>query len=493
MSNSTAYDAIIVGSGPNGLSAAIRLAQCGLAVLVMEGESTIGGGTRTEELTLPGYLHDVCSAIHPLALASPFLSRLPLGNHGLEWVHPRFPLAHPLGDGRTVIVERSLEQTAVRLGHDGRSYSRLIGPFVRSWKGLVLDLLGPFPFPPTHPLLLARFGLQAIRPAARLAQSSFESQRARALFSGLAAHSILPLNRRPSAGFGLVLGVLAHAVPWPMARSGSRAITDAMASYLETLGGEIITGHRVTSLNEMPKSGCILFDTSPAQVLQIVGDVLEPDYRRRLQRYRYGPGVCKVDWALSEPIPWRDAEVGGAGAVHVGGSMEAIVRSEREVWSGGYPERPFVIVVQQSQFDLTRAPADRHTAWAYCHVPNGSERDVSETIEGQIERYAPGFQDCILDRSVLSARQLQSHNPNYVGGDINVGVQDLRQLFARPTFYRDPYRVPSSDDRFRNRLFLCSSATPPGGGVHGMCGFHAAGSAMRALGFPPGRPGVSSG
>lgn len=472
------FDALVIGSGPNGLSAAIRLARERLSVLVLEGRDTIGGGTRTEELTLPGFQHDVCSAIHPLGLASPFLRSLPLAEHGLEWVHPERPLAHPLDGARAVTIERSLGETASRLGPDGRTYRKLMQPFVEQWAGLMDDLLGPLPLPPRSPFLTARFGLSAIRSAVGLTRSSFHTEAAWAVFAGMAAHSILPLERPVTAAFGLMLGTLAHAVGWPLARGGSASITDAMASYLGELGGEIRTGEMVSSLEDIPSSRILLFDTSPDQVLEIAGGQLDPGYARRLANYRYGPGVCKVDWALHEPIPWLAPEVAGAGTVHLGGTLEEIALAERCVWRGEHPERPFVLLVQQSQFDPSRAPQGKHTAWAYCHVPNGSTVNVSDRIEAQIDRFAPGFRDCIAARHVLTAHEMERYNPNYLGGDINVGVQDLGQLFTRPAVQFDPYFIPSREGPFKDRLYLCSSATPPGGGVHGMCGYHAAESAL---------------
>jgi len=423
----------------------------------------------------------VCSAIHPLSLASPFLRTLPLADYGLEWIHPRFPFAHPLDDGTAIIIEHSLHETAKRLGPDGSAYTRLLSPFVAQWQGLIRDLLGPLPFPPHQPILMARFGLHAIRSAAGLARNTFSSMQARAAFAGMAAHSMLPLETPLSGAFALIMGVLAHAVGWPMAREGSQSITQAMAAHLRELGGELITGRWIHSLDSLPESNLVLFDTSPTSVLRIAGDQLREGYRHRLSEYRYGPGVCKVDWALEEQIPWRASEVSGAGAVHLGGTLADIAQSEQAVWRGEHPKRPFVILVQQSQFDPTRAPEGKHTAWAYCHVPSGSNRDVSQQIEAQVEHYAPGFKDCILSRSVHTASQMEDYNPNYVGGDINVGVQDLGQTFTRPAVQWDPYRIPAKGETNQAQLFLCSSATPPGGGVHGMCGYHAAESALKNI------------
>ncbi len=473
------YDAVIIGSGPNGLSAAIKLAKEGLSVLVIEGKETIGGGTRSVELTLPGYVHDICSTIHPLSLASPFLRTLPLEKHGLSWVHPEAPLAHPLNDGSAVIIERSIEGTADGLGADGRAYRKLMEPLVENWEGLFEDILGPFPFPPRHPFLLGRFGLNAIRSASALAISHFSGERARGVFTGMSGHSMLPIEAPTTAAFGLTLGVLAHGVGWPIARGGAQQIANALVAYLGSLGGEIHTDHLITSLDDLPPADNVLFDLTPRQVLEIAGDSLPADYRRRLSRYRYGPGVCKVDWALDGPIPWKAREINRAATVHVGGTMEEIAAAEDAVWAGKHPERPFVLLAQQSLFDPSRSPAGKHTAWAYCHVPHGSSQDVSSQIETQIERFAPGFKDCILARNVHTAEQMEIYNPNYVGGDINGGVQDYRQLFTRPVARLNPYVIPTRRSASLMKLYMCSSSTPPGGGVHGMCGYHAAQSVLK--------------
>lgn len=473
------YDAVIIGSGPNGLSAAIKLAQEGLSVLVLEGKETIGGGTRSAELTLPGYLHDICSTIHPLSLASPFLRTLPLEKYGLSWVHPEAPLAHPLDDGSAVIIERSIEKTAAGLGADGRSYRKLMQPLVNNWEGLFEDILGPLPFPPQHPFLLGRFGLNALRSASGLAKSHFSGERARGVFVGMSGHSMLPVETPTTAAIALTLGILAHGVGWPMARGGSQQIADVLVAYLKSLGGEIHTDRLITSLADLPPADNVLFDLTPRQVIEIAGDSLSADYRRRLSHYRYGPGVCKVDWALDDPIPWKAQEINRAATVHVGGTMEEIATAESNVWVGKHPERPFVLLAQQSLFDPSRAPAGKHSAWAYCHVPHGSSQDVSDQIETQIERFAPGFKDCILARSVHTAEQMEIYNPNYVGGDINGGVQDYRQLFTRPVVRLNPYVIPTQRNASQTKLFMCSSSTPPGGGVHGMCGYHAAQSVLK--------------
>ena len=472
MSTNRSYDALVVGSGPNGLSAAITIAQAGRSVLVLEANDTIGGGARSEELTLPGFAHDTCSAIHPMAVSSPFFSTLPLSEHGLEWVFPPSSVAHPLDDGTAIVLERSVEATSEALGEDSSAYEKLMAPFVADWDKLAPSLLGPLRLP-RHPLLLARFGLQAVRSALSVAMHQFRGERARALFGGLAAHSMLPLEKRTSAAFGLVLGITGHAVGWPLPRVGSQNIADSLASYLRSLGGEIVTNRRVESVGELPEARAILFDLTPRQLIRIVGDRFPSRYRRSLAGYRYGPGVFKMDWALSNPIPWKAEDCARAATVHVGGTMAEIAASESAVWRGELTEKPFVLVAQQSLFDPTRAPAGKHTAWAYCHVPHGSSFDMADIIEGQIERFAPGFRSCILARSVISPELMEERNANYIGGDINGGVQDLGQLFTRPTFRRVPYSTPAKG------IYICSSSTPPGGGVHGMCGYHAARAALR--------------
>lgn len=468
------HDALIVGSGPNGLAAAITLARAGLSVQVLEAKATIGGGTRTAELTLPGFRHDVCSAIHPLGVGSPFFQDLPLAEYGLRWVQPPAALAHPLDDGPAIIVQRSLPDTAAQLGPDTERYRQLVAPLVDRWGGLAREFLGPLR-PPRHPVTMALFGLRALWPAKTLAETWFRGERARALFAGMAAHAIMPLERLTTSAFGLLLLTLAHRVGWPLAHGGSQAISDAMAGYLQSLGGEIVTGHEVESLAELPPAKAILLDVTPRGFLKIAGERLPVGYRARLSRYRYGPGVCKVDWALSGPIPWRDPAVAQAATVHLGGTLEEIAASERTAWEGRHIEQPYVLLAQQSLFDETRAPAGQHTGWAYCHVPHGSTVDMTEAIERQVERFAPGFRDLILARHTMTAVDYETYNPNYVGGDINGGVQDLRQLWTRPVARLNPYSTPLSG------IYLCSSATPPGGGVHGMAGYHAARAALGAL------------
>jgi len=475
MTGHTAYDAIIIGAGPNGLAAAITLAQAGLSVVVYEAEGSIGGGTRSAELTLPGFIHDVCSAVHPLGVASPVFRSLPLADYGLAWVQPPAALAHPLEDGTAAVLERSLQATGDTLGQDAARYRRLIGPLVARWEQLLADLLGPLPLPPRHPLTLARFGLWALWPAYHLARTLFQGDPARALFAGMAAHSMLPLAQPLTAAFSLLLGAAGHAVGWPLAQGGSQRIAEALASHLRALGGEILTGERVTSLEALPPARAVLFNTSPRALVHIAGERLPPGYRRALERYRYGPAAFKVDWALDGPIPWRAAACARAATVHLGGTLEEIAAGEAAVWRGEHPEWPFVILVQASLFDPTRAPQGEHTAWAYCHVPNGSTFDMTERIEAQIERFAPGFRARILARSVTTPALLEAHNANCIGGHIGGGVQDWRQHYFRPAPRLNPYAAPARG------IYICSASTPPGAGVHGMCGYHAARAALQEL------------
>jgi phytoene dehydrogenase-like protein len=472
MPDREALDAIIVGSGPNGLAAAVTLAQAGLAVRVYEGRDCPGGGARTAELTLPGFSHDVCSAIHPLGIGSPFFRTLPLGEHGLEWIHPPAALAHPFDDGTAALLDRSVELTSQTLGEDGLAYRRLMAPLVANWGRLADALLGPMRFP-RHPLIMLRFGLRAMRSAYHLAEALFKGERARGFFAGLAAHAIMPLEKLLTSAFGLLLGMLGHVVGWPFPRGGAQQITNALVSYLRRLGVELVTNAAIASLGELPPARAVLLDITPLQLLNLAGTRLPGGYRQRLERYRYGPGAFKVDWALDGPIPWRAALCARAGTVHVGGTLAEIAASERAVWRGEHPENPFMLVAQQSLFDPTRAPPGKHVAWAYCHVPNGSTVDMTECLERQIERFAPGFRARVLARSVLPPAALERYNPNYIGGDINGGVQDLWQLYARPTLRLAPYATPVQG------LYICSASTPPGGGVHGMCGYHAARTALR--------------
>jgi phytoene dehydrogenase-like protein len=465
-------DAIVVGSGPNGLAAAIALAQKGVSVRVLERNETIGGGMRTAELTLPGFRHDICSAIHPLALASPFLKSLPLG---VDWIEPPAALAHPLDDGTAVLLERSPAATGETLGEDGTRYTRLMRPLIRNADTLLDDLLAPLRLP-RHPVAMTRFGLRAGLPASTCARLSFRGERARAFFAGLAAHSMLPLSQPATAGYGLLLALLGHTVGWPLARGGSQALADGLAAHLRSLGGEIETAHEVASLAELDGADAILLDVGAHKVVQLAGDQLPAAYRRRIERFRYGPGVFKVDWALDAPIPWHAEECARAATVHLGGTLNEIAASERAAGRNEIAERPYVLLAQQSLFDTSRAPEGRHTAWAYCHVPNGSLVDMTDRIERQVERFAPGFRERIIGRSTMGPAEMEAYNPNYVGGDINGGAGDLRQLFARPVARINPYTTPIDG------VFLCSSSTPPGGGVHGMCGYHAARAALKHLG-----------
>ena len=468
-----APDAVVVGSGPNGLAAAITLLRAGLSVTLFEQADSIGGGTRTEELTLPGFLHDVCSAVHPLGVASPFFLSLPLHKYGLEWVHPEVPLAHPLPDGTAALLHRTVDETSAALGLDAAAYRRLMGTLVRDWPLLAPDLLAPLHFP-RHPLLFALFGFKALLPSNLLGRFNFKTPAARALFAGMAAHSFLPLNHPLSSAFGLILGTLGHVAGWPVARGGSRMITLAMAHYFRSMGGKIVTGREIRSLGELPAARITMLDLTPRQLLTLGGAALPEDYRRKLQRYRYGPGVFKLDWALSGPIPWTAEGCHRSAIVHVGGTEQEISLGENQVWQGIHPERPFVLVVQPTRVDGTRAPPGKQVGWAYCHVPNGSTFDMTKRIEAQLERFAPGFRGLILARHTRNCLEYQRYNPNFIGGDINGGVQDLRQFLIRPTLF-SPYGTPVKG------LYLCSSGTPPGGGVHGMCGYHAASYALKKL------------
>ncbi len=469
-----AYDAVVVGSGPNGLAAAVTLARAGRSVVVLEAQPTPGGGARSMELTLPGFVHDLCSAIHPLGVGSPFFRSVPLADHGLEWIHPPAPLAHPLDDGTAAVLERSVEATAQALGPDAAAYQRLMGPLVRDAEALFAETLGPLR-PPRHPLVMLRFGLRAIRSAKGLANAWFRGQHARALFGGMAAHSILPLDRVLTSAVGLMLGIAGHAVGWPLPRGGSQKITDALIAYLRSLGGEVVTGWRVEALGELPPARALLFDVVPRNLVRICGERLPARYRRRLERFRHGPAVFKLDWALDGPIPWKAPACTRAATVHLGGTFEEIAAGERAVWDGQHPERPYVLVAQQSLFDPTRAPAGKHTGWAYCHVPHGSTTDMTTIIENQVERFAPGFRDRIRARSVFRPADFERHNANYIGGDITGGIMDAWQTFIRPALRLVPYTTPAAN------LFICSSSTPPGPGVHGMCGSFAARAALRTV------------
>jgi phytoene dehydrogenase-like protein len=460
-----------VGAGPNGLSAAIVLAREGLSVLVREAAPVIGGGTRTEELTLPGHLHDVCSSIHPMGVASPFFRGLPLAQHGLEWVHTPTLLAHPFDDGSVATLERTLDATTDALGDDGAAYRSLLEPFVERWEDLVHDSLRPIRFP-RHPFFMARFGLNALRSVDGLVTSRFRNDSTRALFAAIAGHCMLPLDWKGTASFGMMLCIAGHAVGWPLARGGSRNIARALAEHLRFLGGVIETDAPVTDIDELPPARAVLFDVTPRQFLRIAGKHLPAGYRRQLERYRYGPGAFKVDWALSEPVPWKNRRCSETPVLHLAGGYREVLASESAPWEGRDEERPFVLFVQPSLFDQ-RAPDGSHVGWAYCHVPHGSTTDMTGAIEAQVERFAPGFRDTIRARHVMTPADLEQHNNNLVGGDINAGAQDLRQLFFRPVPRWNPYTTPVKE------LYLCSASTPPGGAVHGMCGFHAANAALK--------------
>jgi phytoene dehydrogenase-like protein len=469
------YDAVVVGAGPNGLAAAVVVAQAGRSVLVVEAEDTIGGGARSAQLTLPGFVHDVCSAAHPFGISSPFFNSLPLERHGLRWLNPDLPLAHPLDGGRCAVLYRSAAETAAHLGPDGGAYRRWVGYLARHWKQLAPMVMAPLIGVPRHPLVMTRFGLPALTPAAAFGRRAFSTDEAQALFAGCAAHAFLPLNHLLTASFGFVLLAAGNAAGWPVAAGGSQAIADALAAHLRELGGEIRTGERVTALGQLPTSRAVLFDLSPGQVAAVAGDELPDAYRKKLLAYRRGPGAFKVDYALSGPVPWTHAAARRAGTVHVGGSAAEVALSEAETAAGRHAERPYVLVEQQSLVDSSRAPAGRHTLWTYCHVPNGSTFDMTARIEGQIERFAPGFRDLVLARHVAGPAWLEAHNANYLGGDIAGGSHGGLQLFFRPVVQARPYRTPNP------RLFMCSASTPPGAGVHGMCGYHAAQSALRSV------------
>jgi phytoene dehydrogenase-like protein len=465
----SAYDVVVIGSGPNGLAAAIVAARRGLWTVVLDAHDTIGGGLRSAELTLPGFVHDVCSSVHPMAVASPFFRDLPLSQHGLEWITPTAAAAHPLDGGDAVILYNDPERTAAALGVDQRRYLRTVGAIARDWHRLERDILGPIGFP-QHPLSFARFGLPALLPAQVYARLSFSTARARALFAGCAAHSILPFCAPGSAAVGLALAAAGHARGWPVARGGSRSIADALAATLRSHGGEIVTGINVERHEQLPKAEVLLFDTSPRAMAKIMGDRFPHGFAASLERYRYGPGAFKVDWALSAPIPWKARECHDATTVHVGGTLDEITAAETAPWRGECAERPFVLVTQPSIVDDSRAPAGKHTAWGYCHVPNGSTVDMTARIEAQIERFAPGFRDTILARSVRSPSTIERENQNLVGGDVGGGSNALFNLIFRPTWRR--YATPI------HGVYLCSAASPPGGGVHGMCGYHAAMTAL---------------
>jgi phytoene dehydrogenase-like protein len=465
------YHAIVVGSGPNGLSAAITMQQAGLSVLLVEAKDVIGGGLRSAELTLPHFVHDICSAIHPLVPGSPFFKTLPLEQHGLKFIYPAIAAAHPFDNGTAAALHKSLEQTAKALGEDELSYLRIIKPLVKGWPGIVTDVLGPLHFP-KHPVDMARFGLNALTSARQLAKR-FRTKEARGLWAGISAHAIQPLSNIATSAIGLVLMIAAHSAGWPMPKGGSKAIANALASYFVSLGGTIETNLYVHSLSQLPSTHAVLFDVTPKQLLQIAGNKFSALYKWQLSRYRYGMGLFKIDWALDEPIPFTAPECKQAGTIHLGNTFEEIAASEKLTSEGKHPEKPFVLLVQPTLFDASRAPEGKHIAWAYCHVPNGSELNMTERIEKQVERFAPGFKNRIIGRHVMNTAQIEAYNPNYVGGDIIGGITDIGQLFTRPALRLSPYRTSAKG------IYICSSSTPPGGGVHGMCGYHAAKRALK--------------
>lgn len=465
------YDVVVVGSGPNGLSAAIAAKREGLSVLLVEGKDTIGGGLRSQELTLPGFKHDICSAIHPLAAASPYFRSLPLDEYGLEYLYPEYAVTHPFEDGTNAVLYKSLQKTAAFLDRDGESYKQLMEPIVKNWDGLLKDVLGPLKVP-SHPLNMAMFGIDAVKSASQLSQR-FRTKEAKGLWAGMAAHSIQPLSNLTTSAIGLVLMAAGHVGGWPIPKGGSKSISDSLAAYFISLGGEIETGLYVKSLSQLPSAKALLFDITPKQLLEIAGHKLSSIYKWQLRRYQYGMGVFKIDWALDAPIPFLAEESRAAGTIHIGNTLEEIAYSEEQISKGKHPDRPFVLLAQQSLFDKSRAPEGKQVGWAYCHVPNGSSVDMTERIENQIERFAPGFKERILARHTMNTFEMEKYNPNYVGGDINGGLLDITQLFTRPALRASPYKTSAKG------MYICSSSTPPGPGVHGMCGFYAAKRALK--------------
>lgn len=466
------YDAVIVGSGPNGLAAAITLQQAGLSVLLLEGKDTIGGGLRTAELTLPGFKYDICSAIHPLAVSSPFFTSLPLDKYGLQFIYPPLAAAHPFDDGTAAVLSNSVEHTAHSLGIDADAYRSYIKPLLNNWPKILPDVLAPLQWP-QDPLGFAKFGLKGLPSAQWTADTFFQTEKAKGLFAGMAAHAMQPLGKPITSAVALVLLLAAHHKGWPIAKGGSQQIANALAEHFIALGGKIETGFMVKSLDELPSSHAVLFDVGPQQLLQIAGHSLSSIYKWQLGRYKYGMGVYKIDWALADAIPFKAKDCNQAGTIHLGGTFNEIATGEQAIWNNKTPGKPFVLLAQQSQFDSSRAPEGKHTAWGYCHVPNGATTDMTGIIENQVERFAPGFKERILARHTINSVQMQEYNANYIGGDINGGVQNIAQLFTRPALRRSPYRTSAKG------LYLCSASTPPGGGVHGMCGYHAAKRALK--------------
>jgi phytoene dehydrogenase-like protein len=465
--SSVDYDVVVVGSGPNGLSAAITLQKAGLRILLIEAANTIGGNMRSAELTLPGFIHDVGSAIHPLAAGSPFFESLPLKEFGLEYIFPAYGAAHPFDDGTAAVLESSLHNTASGLGTDGDSYIKLFSSLVNEWPMIVSDVLGPLRIP-HHPLAMANFGMKALLPAEMLVRKYFKGEKAKGLFAGMAAHGLLPFSAIASSAAGVLLMIQGHRKGWPVIRGGTQQLANALSAYFVSIGGHIQTGYRVEKLMDLPSARAVVLDLSPKQALEIAGHAFSSSYANQLKKYRYGMGVCKIDWALDAPIPFTAASCTSAGTIHLGNSYAEIASNEQLTADGKHPEKPFVLLAQQSLFDPARAPAGKHTAWAYCHVPNGSVQDMRGAIERQVERFAPGFRERILAAHTMDTKDMEAYNPNNVGGTINGGVQDIRQLFTRPALRLSPYRTSAKG------IYLCSASTPPGGGVHGMCGFQAA-------------------
>ncbi len=470
------YDVVIIGSGPNGLSAGIFLAEKGLKVLILEAAETIGGGMRTKELTLKGFHHDVCSAVHPMGALSPFFKQYDLKKYGLEWIYPEISVAHPLDGEESVLLSRSIEETAYGLGIDAKAYTHLMEPFLGHENRLFEDILKPLGLP-KNPLLFLRFGMKAFLSATTFTNLFFKGKRAKALFAGCAAHSTLPFDKYFTAAMGMMFLISGHAVNWPLPKGGSQALSNALAGLFQALGGEILCNTKVENFNQLPEAKTYLFDTDPFQMADIAGEQLPKSYKNRLKRFNFGTGVFKIDYALNAPIPWNDPHCLKASTVHIGGTIEEISQAEKETWQGKHAEKPYVLLSQQSQFDPSRSPKGQHTCWAYCHVPFGSTEDMSGIIENQIERFASGFKDTIIAKSSMSPLQFHRYNPNYVGGSINGGANDMTQLFTRPVFRLDPYSTPNE------KIFICSASTPPGGGVHGMCGYHAARSVYKKFAF----------
>ena len=469
------YDVVIIGSGPNGLSAGIALAAQGLKTLIIEASHTVGGGMRTSELTLPGFQHDICSAVHPMGYLSPYFKTLPLEAHGLQWIIPEASAAHPLDTGDAVILTKSIEDTASSLGVDAERYRKLVTPLVEKADRLLADSLKPLGIP-KDPMLMLKFGIDALQPATFFSNHFFKEERAKALFAGCAAHSVLPLDKFFTSAIGLMFLVTGHVENWAIPKGGSQSIANALASYYQSLGGELLLSTQITHFDALPTAKKYIFDTDPAQLVAIANEKLPASYQKRLNRYRFGPGVFKIDFALDGPIPWRDPNCLKASTVHLGGTLNEIAKGEKDAWEGRHSEQPFVMLAQQSQFDPQRAPSGKHTGWAYCHVPNGSDQDMTRQIINQIERFAPGFQDIILAKHTMATSDFYTYNRNYFGGAVTGGAADISQLFTRPVARIDPYSTPNSD------IFMCSASTPPGGGVHGMCGFYAAKSVLKSLG-----------